>query len=118
MGLTRSELFSDTHNALAAMAKALAHPARVAIIEHLMKTNACINGDLVNELGLAQATVSQHLRELKEAGLIQGTIDGVRMCYCIDPDGWQLLKARFNVLFNNMNDLAPCCAPGEPPTKH
>ena len=74
MGVTKTDLFTDAQNEIAATAKAFAHPARVAIIHHLLKSNVCINGDLVEELGLAQATISQHLRELKDIGIIQGTI--------------------------------------------
>ena len=80
MGITKSDLFTEEQNAIAQMAKVLGHPARVAILQHLVKSNTCINGDLVQELGLAQATVSQHLRELKEVGFIQGTIEGVSVC--------------------------------------
>lgn len=100
MGLTRSNLFSERQNALAKMSKALAHPARVAIIEQLLNTKSCINGDLVEELGLAQATISQHLRELKEIGLIQGTIEGVRMSYCINPEKWLEISREMNALFD------------------
>ena len=100
MGVTKSNLFSKEQNQLAALAKALAHPARIAILQHLLKTNACINGDLVQELGLAQATISQHLKELKSIGLIQGNIEGVSMCYCIDEDNWMKTKEMFANLFN------------------
>lgn len=99
MGVTRADLFNEQQNELAAMAKALAHPARVAIIQHLLKANTCINGDLVQELGLAQATISQHLRELKEVGLIKGTIEGVSISYCIDPQKWKSVSELFNSLF-------------------
>ena len=108
MGVTRTDLFTTTQNEMARAAKAFAHPARVAIIEYLLKANACINGDLVQELGLAQATISQHLRELKEIGLIQGTIEGVRVNYCIDPARWQEIKDMFNRLFDQL-DQAPNC---------
>ncbi len=76
MGLTKTEIFTDEQNKLATMLKALAHPARIAILEQIIKANACICGELVDELGLAQATISQHLKELKNAGIIQGTIEG------------------------------------------
>lgn len=92
MGVTNTELFTQQQNSIARMAKALAHPARVAILQYLAESKACMNSLLVEETGLAQATVSQHLRELKEAGLIKGTIEGVRVNYCIDPDGWTLLQ--------------------------
>lgn len=106
MGITRSDLFSEEQNELANLAKALAHPARIAILQHLLKANACINSDLVNELGLAQATVSQHLRELKSMGIIQGTIEGTSMNYCIHAENWKNLKERFNLLF----DQHSCCS--------
>lgn len=81
MGVTKSDLFSDLKNDIAIAAKAFANPARVAIIHYLLKANTCINGDLVQELGLAQATISQHLRELKDIGIVQGTIEGSRVSY-------------------------------------
>ncbi len=100
MGVTKTNLFTAEQNDLAIIAKGFAHPARVAIIEHLLKANACINGDLVDELGLAQATISQHLRELKDIGLIKGTIEGVSVSYCIDPVRWSEVKGLFNGMFN------------------
>lgn len=111
MGVTKSELFSDVQNDLALAAKAFAHPARIAIIQHLIKTNACINGDLVQELGLAQATISQHLRELKDIGIIQGTIDGSRVSYCINPERWSEIKSQFNEIFEQFKSHLPdeCC---------
>jgi ArsR family transcriptional regulator, lead/cadmium/zinc/bismuth-responsive transcriptional repressor len=99
MGLTRSEIFTDKQNKLASMMKALAHPARIAIIQYLLKTNACICGELVDELGLAQPTISQHLKELKTAGLIQGTIEGTSVCYCIDPKTWTQYQKELGALF-------------------
>lgn len=99
MGVTKSEIFTDKQNKLAGMMKALAHPARVAIIQHLLKANACICGDLVDELGLAQPTISQHLKELKTAGLIQGTIEGTSVCYCIEPKTWAIFQKEFGALF-------------------
>ncbi len=80
--------------------RAFAHPARVAIIQYLLKANACINGDLVQELGLAQATISQHLRELKGVGLIQGTIEGSRVNYCINPVRGSEIKDQFSGFFD------------------
>jgi DNA-binding transcriptional ArsR family regulator len=91
MGITKSDSFSVEQNELANQLKALAHPARVAIIEHLLKTDSCICGDLVNELPLSQATVSQHLKELKLAGLIKGNIEGNSICYCIDQENFDQL---------------------------
>ena len=99
MGLTKTEIFTDKQNRLAQMMKALAHPARIAIIQHLIKADACICGDLVEELGLAQATISQHLNELKNVGIIKGTIDGTSVCYCIDEKVWNQYKATFEGFF-------------------
>ncbi|MEZ5424175.1 MAG: metalloregulator ArsR/SmtB family transcription factor [Pyrinomonadaceae bacterium] len=84
MGTTKTEGFSKRQNEMATLAKALGHPARVAIVEYLAKAGTCICGDIVDELPLAQATISQHLKELKQAGLIKGNIDGNAICYCID----------------------------------
>src|SRR5690242_17455641 len=97
MGATKTDLFSREQNELAVMAKAIAHPARIAILQYLVRKNACVCGDLVEELGLAQATTSQHLKELKNAGIIQGTIEGVSVCYCINPKVWN----QYNALFSN-----------------
>ncbi|MDB4919910.1 helix-turn-helix transcriptional regulator [Mucilaginibacter sp.] len=108
MGLTKTEIFTDEQNRLAIMLKALAHPARIAILQQIMAANACICGDLSIELGLAQATISQHLKELKSAGLIQGTIEGVSVCYCIEPKAWVLFKEQLNG-FLNLADLKPNC---------
>ena len=109
MGLTKSELFSESQNEMAAIAKALAHPARIAILQHLVRTNVCICGELVDELGLAQATISQHLKELKNAGIIQGTIDGVKVCYCIEPNTWALLQKLFGDFMVSYKLPDTCC---------
>ena len=102
MGLTKTALFTEKQNELATIAKALGHPARIAILEELVKANACICGDLVNELGLAQATISQHLKELKNAGLIKGTVEGTSVCYCINTTTWNNYKAFFNDFFGDI----------------
>ena len=107
MGVTKSDLFTEKQNELARLAKALGHPARVAILQHLTKTNACITGDLVEELGLAQPTISQHLRELKDLGIIKGTVDGVSVCYCINPEKWKEIVKLFNGLFDQVGKK--CC---------
>jgi DNA-binding transcriptional ArsR family regulator len=109
MGLTKTEIFTDKQNKLANMMKALAHPARIAIIQHLIKINSCICGDLVEELGLAQPTISQHLKELKNAGLIQGTIEGTSVCYCIDPKVWKQFKTILDSFFVSYNNNEKCC---------
>ena len=111
MGVTKTDLFSATQNDIALAAKAFAHPARVAIIQYLLRANACINGDLVQELGLAQATISQHLRELKDIGIIQGSIEGSRMSYCINPVRWAEIKGQFNQIFDQFESTPSedCC---------
>lgn len=109
MGATKTILFTKQQNEIANMAKALAHPARIAILQYLVKKNACICGELVEELGLAQATTSQHLKELKNAGIIQGSIEGVSVCYCIDPKTWKQYKELFNSFFKDVNLSGNCC---------
>lgn len=107
MGLVKTDLFTAEQNRLAAMAKVLGHPARIAILHYLVKQGTCVNGLLVEELGLAQATISQHLWELKNAGLIKGTVEGVSVCYCIDPKGWNALKKDMGKLLASVSDN--CC---------
>lgn len=109
MGLTKTEIFTDEQNRLAVMLKAIAHPARIAILQEIIKSNTCICGDLVDELGLAQPTISQHLKELKNAGLIQGTIEGVSVCYCINPPVWDELKEQMGGFFAAYDLKATCC---------
>jgi predicted transcriptional regulator len=109
MGVTKTEIFTDEQNRLAIMLKAIAHPARIAILEHIIAANTCICGDLVEELGLAQATISQHLKELKNAGIIQGTIEGVSVCYCIEPNTWENLQKNLSVFFQSYIKTTKCC---------
>lgn len=108
MGLSKTEEFTKAQNELAIFAKALAHPARVAILKHLVKTKSCMCGDIVDELPLSQSTVSQHLKELKEAGLIKGNISGVSVCYCIDENNWAKAKGMLNDLFESYEGQ-DCC---------
>jgi DNA-binding transcriptional ArsR family regulator len=107
MGVTKSNLFTERQNELAKLAKGLAHPARIAILEHLISTNACINSDLVQELGLAQATISQHLRELKDLDIVQGSIEGSSISYCINPVKWDEIKSLLGVFFDSFS--GKCC---------
>lgn len=110
MGATKAEEFSVMDNRIATYAKALSHPARVAILKLLVEKEACFCGLIVDELPLSQSTVSQHLKELKAAGLIKGDIEGVRVCYCIDEKEWQIAKSLLNGLFSSYE--APpvrCC---------
>lgn len=109
MGLTKIEDFTIKVNKIAGYAKALAHPARVAIIQMLLKKQACICGDIVEELPLSQSTVSQHLKELKTAGLIKGEIEGVTTCYCIDEKEWQQAKQYLGALLNTPVSNNNCC---------
>jgi ArsR family transcriptional regulator, arsenate/arsenite/antimonite-responsive transcriptional repressor len=95
MGVTKTDLFTENQNEIATLAKAIAHPARVAIIEYLLKVNACICNDIVNELPLAQPTISQHLKELKNAGIIKGNIEGNAICYCIDEKTFSKIQGLF-----------------------
>lgn len=108
MGLTKSEEFTKTQNEVAKLAKALGHPARIAILQFLIKTNSCVCGDIVDELPLSQSTVSQHLKELKQAGLIKGDIDGPSVCYCIDEKGWNKAKAAMDELMEAYQG-SNCC---------
>lgn len=100
MGLTKTEIFTEQQNKIASIAKVLGHPARIAIIQQLIKLNSCICGDLVEEIGLAQATISQHLKELKKVELIQGNIEGTSVCYCINTKKWTEINTIFSDFFN------------------
>jgi len=106
MGASKKELFTLSQNNIAKIAKALSHPARIAILEYLLKTNACVCGDLVNKLPLSQSTISQHLKELKNAGIISGNISGTSVCYCINPKVWSEASKVLNNLFKELKD---CC---------
>jgi DNA-binding transcriptional ArsR family regulator len=109
MGATKAEEFSVKENRIARYAKALAHPARVAILKLLAEKAACQCGDIVEGLPLSQSTVSQHLKELKAAGLIKGEIDGVKVCYCIDEKEWKLAQQWLNQLFESYRPVQKCC---------
>ncbi len=106
MGLSKTKSFSSRENRIADFAKALAHPARVAILEFLARQDACMCGDIVEHLPLSQSTVSQHLAELKRVGLVKGEIEGPRVCYCIDREVWD--EARES-LAQFLSDVKKCC---------
>ncbi|MCR6641654.1 MAG: metalloregulator ArsR/SmtB family transcription factor [Sporocytophaga sp.] len=108
MGITKTDNFNNKQNRMASLAKAIGHPARIAILEFLLKKNTCICGDLVEALPLSQATVSQHLKALKEVGLIKGEIEGTSVCYCIDEKVWNEAKDAFGKLFNSFKG-GKCC---------
>lgn len=109
MGASKTASYTAQEISIARIAKALAHPARIAILSTLLKKQTCICGDLVEELPLSQSTVSQHLRELKEAGLIKGTIEGVAVCYCINEMTWAKAKTLLTGLLNKPIQTNPCC---------
>ena len=108
MGLTKTEEFTRSQNELAAITKALGHPARIAIIQFLIKTKSCVCGDIVDVLPLSQSTVSQHLSELKKVGLIKGDIEGPSVCYCIDQKAWERAKKMMGDLFESYQGQN-CC---------
>ncbi|MEI2739287.1 MAG: metalloregulator ArsR/SmtB family transcription factor [Chitinophagaceae bacterium] len=111
MAVHKKEEFTRKEQDLANFAKAMAHPARIAILKVLALRNECICGEIVGLLPLAQSTVSQHLKELKNAGLISGSIDGPRSCYCINWNAFEKFNSEFNSLFANLkvkNEKA-CC---------
>lgn len=109
MGVTKSEIFSELQNELASVARVLGHPARIAILQQIIKSESCICGDLVNEIGLAQPTISQHLRELKNAEIIKGDIEGTRVCYCINEEKWDQIKILLNSFFDSRVKPGDCC---------
>ena len=109
MGVTKTENFTEAQNSLASIAKVLGHPARIAILDYIMKSQSCVCGSIVDEIGLAQSTISQHLKELKRVELIQGTIEGTSVCYCIDIENWNNYKNQFSRLFDSVNDEGNCC---------
>ncbi|MDP5082490.1 MAG: metalloregulator ArsR/SmtB family transcription factor [Winogradskyella sp.] len=109
MGLTKSEIFSEHQNQISRISKVLGHPARIAILQYLIKLNSCICGDLVDEIGLAQPTISQHLKELKNLGLIKGNIEGTSICYCIDQANWSNMKTVLLEFLNqDLNQNGSC----------
>jgi DNA-binding transcriptional ArsR family regulator len=107
MGITKSNIYSQSQNDLAVFFKVLGHPARVAILQYISAQNTCICNDLVEEIGLAQATISQHLKELKSIGLLKGEVEGKSMCYCINLDRWNDIQNQLNIFFNKTK--SNCC---------
>jgi DNA-binding transcriptional ArsR family regulator len=108
MGVTKTAGFTKADIEIAELAKALAHPARIAIVKHLIEAKSCICGDIVDELPLSQSTVSQHLKELKEAGIIKGNISGTSVCYCIDEKVWNKARKVLDQLFESYTS-PDCC---------
>ena len=110
MGITKTEKFTTRQNEIAQLAKVLGHPARIAILEELLKLNSCYCGGLTASIGLAQATISQHLKELKNVGLIKGDIEGTSVCYCINMEKWSIVSELFQNFFQKIkNNNKECC---------
>ncbi|MFC4817081.1 ArsR/SmtB family transcription factor [Flavobacterium sp. GCM10023249] len=107
MGASKSDFFTVEQNEIATLFKAMSHPARIAIIDYLLKVDSCICGDIVNELPLAQPTVSQHLRELKNAGIIKGTIEGTAICYCLNNETLEKFENYFSIIKKKLQNK--CC---------
>ncbi len=107
MGASKSDAFSTAHNEVANLFKALSHPARIAIVEYLLSVDSCICGDIVSELPLAQPTISQHLKELKNANIIKGTIEGTAICYCINPETMAKMEQYFGLISKKLQ--SKCC---------
>lgn len=111
MGVTKTEQFTAEQNDMANLMKALAHPARIAIVEYLLSIDRCICNDIVSEINLAQPTVSQHLKELKTAGIIQGEVEGKAICYCVNPETLRKLEGFIDQMFHKINQRneSKCC---------
>jgi len=109
MGVTKTEFYSTQQIEIARLAKVLGHPARIAIVQHVIQSQSCICGDLVEEIGLAQATISQHLRELKQAHILKGTVEGTSVCYCLNTDTWSKVADLFSTLFAASSADQRCC---------
>lgn len=109
MGLVKTEMFTDKQNEIALFAKAFGHPARVSILQYLFSINSCVCGDIVSQIGLAQPTVSQHLKELKQLGLIQGSVEGTSVCYCIHREKWAEMKEVMVAFLDQDAPQTECC---------
>lgn len=110
MGASKSNHFTDEQNEIALTFKALGHPARIAIVQHILETKSCICGDLVEKFPLSQATISQHLKELKGANIIQGTIEGNSICYCLNPETLDKMNAIISVFIEAEKcKVTNCC---------
>lgn len=109
MGASKTAVFTEQQNQIADYAKALAHPARVAILQFLVRRNACVCGDIVDELPLSQSTVSQHLKELKRIGIVLSIIEGPSVCYCIHQAGWQRMKQTISDMMASLEPGENCC---------
>jgi DNA-binding transcriptional ArsR family regulator len=109
MGITKAKQFTENQNRKAELYKAFGHPARIAIIEFLIQQDSCVCGDIVDELPLSQSTISQHLKELKNVGIIKGDIEGVKTCYCIDAEVWSELDDINRLFMSSYSEKDKCC---------
>lgn len=110
MGITKTTLFTEKYNLIATFAKAIGHPARIAIVQRLLQRETCVCGDLVQDLGLAQSTISQHLLALKKVGIIQGNVHGPSICYCLNAERWnELQQVLGNFIHQNTALGIKCC---------
>lgn len=109
MGISKSDFFTEDQNEMANLMKALGHPARIAIVEFLLKNQSCICGDIVNELPLSQPTISQHLKEMKNVNIIKGTVEGNSICYCLNTDTLAKIEKYVNVIIDQQNLKNNCC---------
>ncbi|MFT5779895.1 MAG: DNA-binding transcriptional ArsR family regulator [Crocinitomicaceae bacterium] len=109
MGITKTENYTQEQVELGQILKVMGHPARIAILQSIIRSKTCICGELVTEIGLAQSTISQHLKELKTVGLIKGTIDGTSMCYCINNETWERVKDTLSALLDSVDANEGCC---------
>jgi ArsR family transcriptional regulator len=108
--MIKTENFTRELQELAALAKTLSHPARLMILQYLAEQKVCMSGDISNEIPLSRTTVSQHLKELKSAGLIHGSIEGLTVNYCLKPEAIKLLRKSFDSYLNNIDlDEPQCC---------
>ena len=107
MGASKVDIYSNEINEIAAIAKVFSHPARVAILQYISKQNVCICNDIVDEICLAQATISQHLKIINDAKLLEGTFEGKSLCYCLNVERFQELQSLFNSFFNQTK--SNCC---------
>jgi len=107
MGVTKTQIFNLEQNELAVIFKVLSNPARIAILQYISQQDSCICNDIVDEIGLAQPTISQHLKELKSIDLIKGEVEGKKVCYCINLQKWTEIQTLLNIFFNTTKNN--CC---------
>ena len=107
--MIKTENFTEELQKIAAIAKAFSHPARLMILEYLAEQKVCMSGDITNEIPLSRTTVSQHLKELKNAGLIQGTIEGLKVNYCLKPEAISLVRQKFSAYLEKIDLGGPQC---------